>query len=80
LPCGYGRRERGERCGVCRVISGMMVAMDAKTGAVLWTLQSGGSVLDGPAIADGVVYWGSGYAHIKPGKPNNMVFAFAPTR
>ena len=60
--------------------SGMMVAMDAKTGAVLWTFQSGGSVLDGPAIADGVVYWGSGYAHIKPGKPNNMVFAFAPTR
>jgi hypothetical protein len=34
-------------------------------------------VLDGPAIADGVVYWGSGYAHIKPGKPNNMVFALA---
>ena len=60
--------------------SGMMVALDADTGTILWTFQSGGSVLDGPAIADGVVYWGSGYAHIKPGKPNNAVFAFAPTR
>jgi hypothetical protein len=36
-------------------------------------------VLDRPAIADGVVYWGSGYARIKPGKPNKMMFAFAPT-
>ncbi len=60
--------------------SGMMVAMDAKSGMILWTFDSGGSVLDGPAIADGVVYWGSGYGHIKPGKPNNAVFAFAPTR
>lgn len=60
--------------------SGMMVAMDAKTGMILWTFQSGGSVLDGPAIAEGVVYWGSGYSHIKPGKANNAVFAFAPAR
>jgi hypothetical protein len=35
---------------------------------------------DGPAIADGVVYWGSGYAHISPGKPNNRFLAFAPTQ
>ena len=60
--------------------SGMMYAMDAKAGTVLWSFDSGGSVVDGPAIADGVVYWGSGYAHISPGKPNNRVFAFAPTR
>ncbi len=60
--------------------SGMMHAMDAKTGAILWSFDSGGSVVDGPAIADGVVYWGSGYAHISPGKPNNQVFAFAPTQ
>jgi len=60
--------------------SGLMYAMDARTGKILWSFDSGGSVLDGPAIADGVVYWGSGYAHIKPGKPNNQVFAFAPAR
>jgi polyvinyl alcohol dehydrogenase (cytochrome) len=58
--------------------SGLMYAMDARTGTILWSFDSGGSVVDGPAIADGVVYWGSGYAHIAPGKPNNQVFAFAP--
>lgn len=58
--------------------SGFMYAMDAQTGKILWSFDSGGSVLDGPAIADGVVYWGSGYSHSKPGKGNNRVFAFAP--
>jgi polyvinyl alcohol dehydrogenase (cytochrome) len=60
--------------------SGLMYAMNAKTGKILWSFESGGSVVDGPAIADGVVYWGSGYAKISPGKPNNQVFAFAPQR
>jgi polyvinyl alcohol dehydrogenase (cytochrome) len=60
--------------------SGIMYAMSARTGKILWSFNSGGSVVDGPAIADGVVYWGSGYANIKPGKPNNQVFAFAPQR
>jgi polyvinyl alcohol dehydrogenase (cytochrome) len=58
--------------------SGSMYALDAKKGKILWSFNSGGSVIDGPAIADGVVYWGSGYGHIKPGKSNNQVFAFAP--
>jgi polyvinyl alcohol dehydrogenase (cytochrome) len=60
--------------------SGMMYAMDAKAGKILWSFDSGGSVAGGPAIADGVVYWGSGYARISPGKPNNQVFAFALTQ
>ena len=60
--------------------SGMMHAVDARTGEILWSFDSGGSVVDGPAIADGVVYWGSGYAHIPPGKPNNQVYAFASSK
>lgn len=60
--------------------SGMMYALNGRTGKILWSYDSGGSVVDGPAIADGVVYWGSGYAHIAPGKANNQVFAFAPQR
>ena len=59
-------------------LSGFMYAMDAKKGEILWSFNSGGSVIDGPAIADGVVYWGSGYKHIAPGKANNQVYAFAP--
>lgn len=61
-------------------LSGLMYALDARTGAVLWSFDSGGSVVDGPAIADGVVYWGSGYSRIGSAKANNQVFAFAPTR
>jgi polyvinyl alcohol dehydrogenase (cytochrome) len=56
--------------------SGSMYALDSVTGTVLWSFDSGGSVIGGPAIADGVVYWGSGYAHIKPGKANNKLYAF----
>jgi polyvinyl alcohol dehydrogenase (cytochrome) len=40
---------------------GNMFALDAATGAVLWQFESGATVYGGPAIANGVVYWGSGY-------------------
>jgi len=32
----------------------------------VWGFASGGSVLDGPSIVDGTVYWGSGYRNIPP--------------
>jgi polyvinyl alcohol dehydrogenase (cytochrome) len=60
--------------------SGQMYAIDAKTGAVLWSFSSGGSVIDGPSIVDGVVYWGSGYGHIPPGTSNNKLYAFSLSR
>jgi polyvinyl alcohol dehydrogenase (cytochrome) len=40
---------------------GMMYALDVTTGAVLWSFQSGATVYSGPAISNGVVYWGAGY-------------------
>jgi polyvinyl alcohol dehydrogenase (cytochrome) len=40
---------------------GTMYAFDAKSGAVLWSFESGGTVSSGPAIAGDVLYWGSGY-------------------
>jgi polyvinyl alcohol dehydrogenase (cytochrome) len=40
---------------------GTMYALDAATGDVLWSFQSGGTVYGGPAVANGVVYWGCGY-------------------
>jgi polyvinyl alcohol dehydrogenase (cytochrome) len=54
-----------------------MYALDTTTGNVLWSFASGGSVIDGPSIVDGVLYWGSGYRNIPPGIGNNKVFAFA---
>ena len=40
---------------------GMMYALDAATGNVLWSYASGASVYSGAAVVNGVVYWGSGY-------------------
>jgi polyvinyl alcohol dehydrogenase (cytochrome) len=56
--------------------SGAMHALDARTGAVLFTFDSGGSVIDAPSIVNGTVYWGSGYRNIAPGIGNNKVYAF----
>ena len=56
-------------------LSGQMFALDAETGKILWTYASGGSVIDGPSIVDGVVYWGSGYQ--RGGTGNNKVYAFS---
>jgi polyvinyl alcohol dehydrogenase (cytochrome) len=56
--------------------SGQMYALDARTGNILWNFASGGTVIDGPSIVDGVLYWGSGYRNIL-GTGNNKVYAFA---
>ena len=54
--------------------SGQMYALDTMTGRILWNFASGGTVIDGPSIVDGVLYWGSGY---RIGAGNNKVYAFA---
>ena len=51
---------------------GTMVAMDAKTGAILWSFNSGGPCNAGASISDGMVFWGSGTWGFGPKK----VFAF----
>src|SRR5438270_4464696 len=55
--------------------SGQMYALNATTGDLLWNFASGGTVIDGPSIVDGTLYWGSGYREIS-GTGNNKVFAF----
>lgn len=52
---------------------GHMYALDAATGAILWSFPSGGSVMSAPSIDDGVLYWGSGYL---TGFPNDKLYAF----
>jgi polyvinyl alcohol dehydrogenase (cytochrome) len=56
--------------------SGQMYALDAKSGTILWNFASGGTVIDGPSIVDGTLYWGSGYRNIQ-GTGNNKVYAFS---
>ena len=56
--------------------NGFMYALDGATGEVLWEFGSGGSCLSGAAIADGMVFWGSGYSNFGFGTPNNKLYAF----
>jgi polyvinyl alcohol dehydrogenase (cytochrome) len=56
-----------------------MLALNAATGATLWSFPPGSSVNCGATIVDGGVYWGSGYAHLGPlGTGNNKFYAFTP--
>lgn len=57
--------------------SGHMYALDAANGSILWRFASGGSCNAGAAVADGEVYWGSGYTVLgPPGTTNNVFHAF----
>ncbi len=55
-----------------------MFALDAATGAILWQFAAGSSVNSGPAVADGSVYWGSGYSRSGvEGSGNHRLYAFS---
>jgi polyvinyl alcohol dehydrogenase (cytochrome) len=56
--------------------AGDMVALDAGTGQTLWKFASGGTVICGPAIVNGTIYWGSGYSRLGVGTTNNKLYAF----
>ena len=58
-----------------------MYALDAATGKILWRFHAGeaanrGSVVAGPAVVDGTVYWGSGYGRTG-GVGNTKFYAFS---
>ena len=55
---------------------GHMYALNAATGAVLWSFPSGGSCLSGAAISDSMLFWGSGYSNFGIGTTNNKLYAF----
>jgi polyvinyl alcohol dehydrogenase (cytochrome) len=56
-----------------------MYALHAATGQILWQYAAGGSVVAGPAVVDGTVYWGSGYARTG-GVGNDQFYAFSVER
>ncbi len=58
-------------------LSGDMVALDASNGKLLWKFASGGSVVCGPSIVDGTLFWGSGYSMFGAGVDNNKLYAFS---
>jgi len=57
-----------------------MIALDAATGATLWSYASGTTTIAGAAVLNGAVYWGTGYLHIPlPGFTggDNAFYAFS---
>jgi hypothetical protein len=50
-----------------------MFALDARTGKELWRFVSGGSVNAAPAIVDGRLFWGSGFANYGLGDSNHKL-------
>ncbi len=53
-------------------------ALDAATGEILWQYPALSSVNAGPAVVNGSVYWGSGYARSGvEGSGGNRLFAFS---
>jgi polyvinyl alcohol dehydrogenase (cytochrome) len=52
---------------------GHFYAFDAATGQIRWSFASGGSSMSAPSVANGVLYWGSGYP---VGSNNNKLYAF----
>jgi polyvinyl alcohol dehydrogenase (cytochrome) len=55
-----------------------MFALDAASGEILWQFGAGSSVNAGPAVVDGTVYWGAGYARSGvEGSGNQQIFAFS---
>ena len=66
-------------------VNGTMYALDAKTGKVLWSHNSGsgqspfvtgifGACNAGPSIADGMVFWGTGASQGAPGPKKVLAF------
>ena len=54
--------------------SGDLVALDAGNGSTLWHFTTPGSVISGPAVVGGALYWGSGY--YAPLTGNNKLYKF----
>ena len=57
-----------------------MLALDASSGATLWSYAPGSSVIAGATVAEDAVLWGSGYSHLGPFLPftgNNKLFSFS---
>jgi polyvinyl alcohol dehydrogenase (cytochrome) len=54
-----------------------MVALDAATGATLWSYTASASVVAGAAVVNGRVFWGSGDDEPKDGgTTGNILYAF----
>jgi polyvinyl alcohol dehydrogenase (cytochrome) len=61
-------------------LDGHMYALDAATGQIRWQLRGEGASNAGPAIVNGIVYWGNGYARNNFGAASTTFYAFHTPR
>ncbi len=54
---------------------GPIYAMNAKTGEILWSYETGATVYGGMSVSDGCVYLGNGYRS-PTSTPGTSLFAF----
>lgn len=56
-----------------------MFALNPSNGEILWGFASGGSVIGGASVVDGVVFWGSGYTggELALGTSNHQLYSFS---
>jgi polyvinyl alcohol dehydrogenase (cytochrome) len=76
--CGKTRiaLELADRAGsAAEAVESVVVELAS---VVLWSYAAGSSVIAGPAIVDGTVYWGAGYTHLGLAQftGNNQLYAF----
>ena len=56
-----------------------MYAMNADSGQIIWQFAAGASIASHPAVADGIVYWGSGFS-LFGGVSGKTLYAFGLPR
>jgi polyvinyl alcohol dehydrogenase (cytochrome) len=89
-PAGFGDWGLGPLAVANGVVfgaafNGQMTALNAATGATLWNYAAPvgsaapGSNICGASIANGTVYWGTGYTNLGFGQTDNRLFAFTPS-
>ena len=81
FPLGAVTVANGVVYGESIASQGPLYAFSAATGDLLWSFESHGSALAGPAVVNGTVYWGSGYPTGRFANPffvsgNNKLYAF----
>jgi len=52
-------------------------ALSAIDGRILWSFSPGGAGVGGATVADGIIYWGNGYARGAPQLGSNVFYAFS---
>lgn len=69
VACGEGSSYNSSASiifGGSAAITGTMVALDSRSGDVLWRFDANNTVMGGPSVSRGIVFWGTGPDKVSP--------------